>query len=246
MTNLRPEAVSLKGGVLVFKTTATGSRRVVTQRDDDLLTPTEVKEQWPAVEAAMLKELLTWAKLKCFSRKARRLARNIIDARWVLKWKVEQPAGESNAKNVVRTIRARLTVRGFKDQERNTVDRYSGTSACSSQKLLVSEAVLRGWDICTADISKAFLQGVTYEELSELTGEPIREVNFWLPPSNIPLLQKVPGFENFDPTKEVLRCDKPGTGLVDAPRAFNMKLKLVVINELGFAVPKWSPIGLCV
>ena len=94
-TNLLPEAVSPKGGVLIYKTTATGSRRVVTQRDDDLLTPAEVKEQWPAVEAAMLKELLTWAKMKCFSRKARRLARNIIDTRWVLKWKLELPVGST-------------------------------------------------------------------------------------------------------------------------------------------------------
>ena len=31
------------------------------------------------------------------------------------------------------------------------------------------------WPILTADISKAFLQGVTYEELRELTGEPLRE-----------------------------------------------------------------------
>ena len=94
---------------------------------------------------------------------------------------------------------------------------------------------MRGWDLCTADISKAFLQGVTYEELAKLTGEPVREVNFWLPPSNIPLLRKVPGFETFDPTKEVLHCDKPGTGLVDAPRAFNMKLKMITRDKLGFA-----------
>ena len=31
----------------------------------------------------------------------------------------------------------------------------------------MSEAVLRGWDLVTTDISKAFLQGVTYEELAE-------------------------------------------------------------------------------
>jgi len=32
----------------------------------------------------------------------------------------------------------------------------------------------------------------------------------------------------------VLHCDKPGTGSVDAPRASNIKLKLVVVNDLGF------------
>ena len=84
--------------------------------------------------------------------------------------------------NVRTVIRARLTVRGFKDLEARTIDNYAGTSQRYSQRWLVSEAVCQGWDICTTDISKAFLQGVTYEELSEATGEPIRESNFDLPP----------------------------------------------------------------
>ena len=83
--------------------------------------------------------------------------------------------------------------------DRHDIDRYAGTSARSSQKLLVSEAVLRGWDILTTGISKAFLHGVTYEELAKLTGEPFREVKFFLTASNIALLRKVPGFEMFDP-----------------------------------------------
>jgi hypothetical protein len=95
----------------------------------------------------------------------------------------------------------------------------------------VSEAVIRKWDICTADISKAFLQGVTYAELSELTGEAPREVNFYLPANNIPLLRQVEGFQDFNPLLEVLHCDKPGTGLVDAPRAFSMKLREVTTQK---------------
>ena len=180
--------------MVVYKTTAGGTRREVTQRDDDLLIPSEVKEHHKEVEAAMLKELHTWAKLNCFSRKKRAVARNIIDTHWVIKWKWDHDAvdvdasiggrgsAETNGKSgAKRTIRARLTVRGFKDHDRNDIDRYAGTSSRSSQKVLVSEAVLRGWDIATADISKAFLQGVTYKELAELTGDKVREVNF-LPP----------------------------------------------------------------
>ena len=37
--------------------------------------------------------------------------------------------------------------------------------------MLASEAVIRRWPVGTTDISKAFLQGVTYEELSQLTIE---------------------------------------------------------------------------
>ena len=211
------------------------------------------------VEAAMLKELLTWAKLQCFSRKSRRDARNIIDTRWVIKWKWELPVtavedsiGESRSAEAndtviadkpgaVRVIRARLTVRGFKDQDRNDIDRYAGTSSRSSQKVLVSEAVLRGWDIATTDISKAFLQGVTYAELAQLTGEKQREVNFYLPASNIPILKKVPGFEDFNPQEELLHCDKPGTGLVGAPRAFSMKLSMVTKDKCGLVPSKVDP-----
>ena len=122
-------------------------------------------------------------------------------------------------------------MRGFKDVERGDIDRYAGTSTRCSQKLIVSEAVRNHWPICTADISKAFLQGLTYEQLAQMTGEPMREVNFYLPASNIPLLRQLPGFGDFDPQNEVLHCDKPGTGLVDAPRAFSMKLRGVTESK---------------
>ena len=133
-----------------------------------------------------------------------------------------------------------MTVRGFKDSEKGDIDRYAGTSSRLSQKLLVSEAARQGWDIATTDISKAFLQGVTYKELAKLTGEPLREVNFYLPASNIHLLRQVPGFENFDPQTEVLHCDKPGTGSVDAPKAFSMKLRLVT-ERIGLKNSKIDP-----
>jgi hypothetical protein len=57
--------------MLVYKITSTGTRRMVTQRDDDLLTAEETCQRWREVEAAMLKELNTWAELKRFSRKPR-------------------------------------------------------------------------------------------------------------------------------------------------------------------------------
>jgi len=207
------------------------AKRIVNvERDDNLLTAEEVKKHAEEVKAAMLKELQTWASHTCFSRRSRHGARNIIDCKWVLKWKwdtdtvgADQSAsGQAGASR--RVIRARLTIRGFKDVDKGNVATYAGTSQRFSQRILVSEAVIHGWPIATSDISKAFLQGVTYEELAELTGEPVREVNFFLPAYNIPQLQSVPGFETFDPNAEVLHCDKPGTGSVDAPRCFSLKL----------------------
>ena len=91
----------------------------VVKRDDDLLTKEETEKHWADVVVAMKKELQTWAKLKCFSRKARQHARNIIDTRWVLKWKWDHPTVDANASGgksaeAVRVIRARLTIRGFR------------------------------------------------------------------------------------------------------------------------------------
>ena len=103
--------------------------------------------------------------MKCFSRKPRSEASNIIDTRWVLKFEWEEATVDATQKDFAnssstakKTIRARLTLRGFKDKDKWDIDRYAGTSSRGSQKLIVSEAVLRGWTLCGADISKAFLQ----------------------------------------------------------------------------------------
>ena len=57
---------------------------------------------------------------------------------------------------------------------KDDVASYAGTSQIYSQRILVSEAALRGWDLATTDISSAFMQWNTYKELAELTGEPLR------------------------------------------------------------------------
>ena len=124
--------------------------------------------------------------------------------------------------------------------DKDNVAKYAGTSKRHSQRILCSEAVVRGWDVATADISWAFLQGVTYEELAEQTGEPLREVNFILPPYCIPFLRKVPGFEDFNPTHEVLHCDKPGTGCNDAPRCFSLKLSKVTRDLVACNSAPWT------
>ena len=178
-----------KGQILVQRLYLTGARRAVVQRDDDILTPEELKLYAQEVAASMLSELTTWARQKCFSRRNRALARNIIDCRWAIKWKQEVAAvsvadasKQSGASTISkRVIRCRLTVRGFKDRDAQNLDSYAGTSQRYRQRLVCSEAAHRGRPTCTTDISKAFLQGVTYEELSSLTGEPIREVNFYIP-----------------------------------------------------------------
>ena len=66
------------GEIVLFQIGPNTVRQVVVQRDDDMLTRAQLKEFWPELKKAMLKELQTWAKLKRFSRRARSSARNII------------------------------------------------------------------------------------------------------------------------------------------------------------------------
>ena len=139
-----------------------GQKKTVVERADDLLTTQEEHDHWTEILAACQKELETWVKLKCISRKLRKDARNIVDVRWVYKWKFDQETQGfdelGKAKAIIRrVIRARLCLRGFKDMDKDTVAKYAGTSQRYSQRVLCSEAVLNGWDLWNSDISKAFL-----------------------------------------------------------------------------------------
>ena len=203
------------------------NKKSVIERDTDLLTQDELITHKDEVTAAIITELKTWLKYECFKRRARKTARNIVDCKWVIKWKQELLPDGSHR----RIIRARLTIRGFKDVDAADLTRYAGTSQRYSQRLLCSEAANRRWPIVSTDISKAFLQGVTYQELADMTGEPLRDVCFYLPPSTIAVLKQLQGFHDFDPATEVLWCNKPGTGSVDAPRAFSLKLGKVTKND---------------
>ena len=76
------------------------------KRTNNSLWIDEARANEAAVNRAMLEERTRWHHLHAFERMPRNLASNLIDARWVLKWK------EVNGK---RTTQARLVARGFKD-----------------------------------------------------------------------------------------------------------------------------------
>jgi hypothetical protein len=102
--------------------------------------------------------------------------------------------------------------------------------------LLTSEAACHTddeeeWQFLTIDVNKAFLQGATYEELHQLTGEAPREVCFTLPKGMAEMLRTLPGYEDYDERVHCLQCDKPGTGAKDAPRAFSIKLASVTRSK---------------
>ena len=119
----------------------------------------EINENWKDVFAAKVKEIAGLYGLGCFKRWPRHTASIIIDARWVITWKlIEGNVG----------IICRLTVRGFKDKIPDP-DTYAGTISRSGQRVVnVVAAENSEFTLVSFDVSRAFAKGMTFEELSTL------------------------------------------------------------------------------
>ena len=85
----------------------------------------------------------------------------------------------------------------------------------------------QGWELWSADISEAFLRGLTFEELHERGGQ-LRDVQISLPPGEEFLLRAIEGYEDLDAATEILVLVKPGFGLRDAPHLWLLALKKVL------------------
>ena len=104
---------------------------------------------------------------------------------------------------------------------------FAGTSTRWSQRLLIAVAVQQGWELWSADISEAFLRGLTFEELRESGGQ-FRDVQIPLPPGGEFFLRAIEGYEDFGAATEILVLAKPGFGLRDAPRLWFLALEKVL------------------
>ena len=160
---------------------------------------------------------------------ARQKATNVLPSKWVLKWKIV---------NGKRIVKARLTVQGFRD--RNSTECFSGTSARWAQRLLLAVAVERQWTVAAADVSEAFLRGLTFAQVSEDSGQPLRSVQLQLPAGAEEVLKEVPGLRDLDFSTECLDMLKPGYGLKDAPRLWSKRLQQCLL-ELGLKPLKMDP-----
>ena len=137
------------------------SKTAVIKRESDLLTKQEIYSHDAEVQAATLEELKIWHKYGNFERVPLKGARNILDSRFVIKWKVK--LNKTTNKNY-RIIRMRMVMRGFKDWDADTLETYAGTASRLSQRLLASEVACHpGWEMISVDVEKAFLQGMTYK-----------------------------------------------------------------------------------
>jgi len=187
----------------------------------DELTAQEARDNPELCEQAISKELESFIQHKCFSPISKSMSSNILTSRMLLKWK--NMGG-------TRVVKARLCVHGFKDADAATLGAYASTSSRWGQRLVASIAASRKWFLQSADISTAFLQGVTFAELSAMTGEPLREVSL-LPPKNLEArFRQLPGLQGIDFSTHCLKLHKPIYGLTDAPRAWRKKLHQLLLD----------------
>jgi hypothetical protein len=77
--------------------------------------------------------------------------------------------------------------------ERRQLETFAGAASRWGQRLVVSLAAQRSWPIFTWDISTAFLQGATFEELAQITNTPVRKVAFRPPKGSEWLVQDALG-----------------------------------------------------
>jgi hypothetical protein len=157
--------------VLVFYL-AKNKQNMMVEENFDNLTAADIRENWPAVEAAVRKELASFHEMHTFEFVLRSLVENICSSRWVMKFKLVDG---------IRVIKARLTIRGYEDMSVDASN-YAGTCSRWGQRLINSVCVQRNWPLFIADVSTAFLQGLSFAELAELQGGEAREVAFTMPP----------------------------------------------------------------
>ena len=120
-----------------------------------ILTPEEVKAHWKLVSQSSLDELNSWHKHGAWELVPRRGAVNIIDSRFVWKWKMI---------NGQKAVKSRLVVRGFKDKQGDSILTAASTATRWGQRLVCQLVVQNGWRLFSFDVSSAFLQGLTFEE----------------------------------------------------------------------------------
>ena len=194
----------------------------VIERVNNILNRAEALENVERCRKATVLELLRWHKHGAWERGERAKAQNVLTSKWVLKWK--------DIKGL-REVKARLVAQGFKDTQR--VENYVGTTSRWGQRMIIIAAVQFKWRLVSADVSEAFLRGMTFKELfDEGHDKELRKVQLSLPPGAVELLRTLPGMEGFSEETEVLYLRKPGFGLKDAPRLWAKALKRV-LSRIG-------------
>ena len=87
------------------------------------------------------------------------------------------------------------------------------------------------------DVGSAFLRGMTFAELSTMSGEKPREVSFTPPAGADKYFRELPGMASYNSITHVLRLLKPAYGLRDAPKAWRTRLDIALRALGGLPIP---------
>ena len=89
-----------------------------------------------------------------------------MDSRWVIRFKymTDQPL----------TMRSRSCIRGFKDGQVELLDTFAGTAPRCGQRAVNIISASKRWSHGLSMSSQAVLKGFTFEEVSRMTGCPLR------------------------------------------------------------------------
>ena len=99
----------------------------------------DAKEQaanWQLVKESMLKELKSWNQLGSWEKIDRNDAKNIIDSRWVVTWKMID--GKKG-------IKSRLVVRGFNESQADELNTSASTASRWGQRIVNQAVVENQW-----------------------------------------------------------------------------------------------------
>ena len=124
-------------GGIPYHIYTTGKGEVVVEKVIGELTPKEVEDNWKEVESAIRKELKSFVDLDVFRVADKGTTGNCMSSRWVLRWKVDSMTN-------LRTLKARLTIRGFLDKQQYGLETYAGTASRWGQRLVVAISVQQG------------------------------------------------------------------------------------------------------
>lgn len=196
----------------------------VIKKEIDDLSAADMITYKKEVFKAMVKELMSFHDLSAIKLGLKGTSGNCMTSRWVIRFKMIEG---------LKAIKARLTVHGFKDADAETLSTYASTACKWAQRLVCATAAQMRWELCSADVSSAFIRSLTFEEMAKLNGTEVRTAGFLMPKGSEEALRQIPGFEKYDPTiHEVVMC-KPIYGLKDAPRAWRQRLHASLIKLKG-------------
>ncbi|MEI6872344.1 MAG: reverse transcriptase domain-containing protein, partial [Verrucomicrobiota bacterium] len=143
------------------------------------LTPEELKTHATAVEQACLEELQSWLNnqtcVPCLtSDYGAKTGLRPLPARWVIEFK--EKIGQI-------VIKARLCLKGYAESNQAKLSTASPTASRVAHRLIYIWSVQNCWPLESLDVSTAFLQGWTFEELRAAGFE--RQPVAFRPPSGV-------------------------------------------------------------